>query len=200
MAHTHLAHALLALAGSKSASAVAKQAAISPSTLSKLISTDRRIDEDTLRKLCSMLPNPKAGLELLFAHLRDEVDRAGRLQTEINITADEATYDDDIRLLATESPNDGDLRAILHDLAQLVRNARAKLAAYEQRELPLQAVADPKPDEKINPPAPRTKAQAKADEAKERRRISRELRKAQREKDAAAARSTPPALKQPAPE
>lgn len=187
MARTHLSHALLALAASDSARALAERCQISPSTLSKLISSDRRIDVDTLHKLCSIETDSRGGLELLLAHLRDEVDRGGRLQTEVSITADDSTHDDDIRLLAAESPSDPELRAVLHDLAQLIRSARAREKTYQQVSLEL-VVAETPPAE--NP----TETARKAVQAAEEKRVRDLLEEEQRKKDQVG-RSTPRARK-----
>lgn len=106
--------------------------AISPSTLSKLISTDRRIDEKTLRKLCDRKNKFEGSLHVLLAHLRDEIDRAGRSQLEVKITSQVMDADDDIALLESHSRDDIELKAIIHDLAQLVRSIQRKSNNYPE--------------------------------------------------------------------
>jgi transcriptional regulator with XRE-family HTH domain len=128
---TNLAHALLALRDRRdlTLSAIAETSGLDQGSLSKLIGRARRPDVDTLCALCTKQPNPRDGLDLLLAHLRDEVERAGRHQTEVKISADTTTHEDDIRLLETQARDDSELRAILHDLAELVRSMQRKLAA-----------------------------------------------------------------------
>lgn len=137
MSQTHLAHALLAITGTSSIRALATACHVSPSTLSRLISDERRIDEETLRKICQRNPDQNSGLRLLIAHLRDEIDRAGRLQTEVQISpAAISDEDDDILLLQEDSQTDEDLRAIVHDLARMARAIRRKKAAGIYGETP----------------------------------------------------------------
>ena len=137
MIPTHLSHALLAATSDTSVRALATECGISPSTLSRLISDDRRVDEETLRKLCHANPREAAGLRLLIAHLRDEIERAGRKQTEIKISTPGASADDDdILLLQEDIRTDRNLRAIIHDLAQMARAIRRKKARHEYPERP----------------------------------------------------------------
>src|SRR5690606_10637922 len=100
----------------------------------------RRPDPETLKSLCTKLPDASDGLHLLVAHLRDEIGRAGRRQSEIAIEASDV--DDDIRLLLDEAAIDDDIRTLLHDLATLVRKQRRSdyLAAAED---PTEYGADP---------------------------------------------------------
>lgn len=127
---SHLSHALLALIDRRgsSATALAAIAGIHQVTVSRACAGER-LSVDSLRALCTKQLNPRDGLDLLLAHLRDEVERAGRHQTEVNISADTTTHEDDIRLLETQARDDSELRAILHDLAELVRSMQRKLAA-----------------------------------------------------------------------
>jgi len=128
---THLAHTLLALRDrhSTTLSAIAASSGLDQGALSKLIGHGRRPDVATLRALCAAQPDARDGLALLLAHLRDEVDRAGRSQTEVRISGETTEPASDIRLLEEQARHDEELRAILHDLAQLVRAVRRKLSA-----------------------------------------------------------------------
>lgn len=130
---THLSHALLALRDRRETtiSALAARAQVAQGSLSRLMSEGRRPDVETLRALCTLQADPRDGLELLLAHLRDEVDRSGRHQTEVRIEADNHVPSDDIRLLEEQSRTDKELRAILHDFAELVRAIRRK---YPERQ------------------------------------------------------------------
>lgn len=110
--------------------ALAAAAGLYQSTLSRAMS-GTRLDPDSLRKLCTR-SQPADGLEILMGHLRDEIDRAGRLQTEIRIQADTADTPDDLRLLASECKHDETLRHLLHDIADLIRRRPiSTLAAAE---------------------------------------------------------------------
>jgi transcriptional regulator with XRE-family HTH domain len=128
-----------------SISEAARTCGIGQSTLSRTIS-GRRVDVSTLTCICTGLADPRDGLEILVAHLRDEVDRAGRLQTEVRIESDSCSPEEDIRLLAAEAQSDPDLKALLHDLAVLVRKHDQKI--YSQRfEFPHSKAAEDKPSD-----------------------------------------------------
>lgn len=128
MKTSHLSHALNALVSRRGTTLteLADQAGLSQGTLSRLASRDQRPDMPSLRAICTQIPELSDGLDLLLAHLRDEVERAGRLQTEVTIMADGQDTPDDIRLLVEQCQSDDEMRAILHDLAQLVRAIRRK--------------------------------------------------------------------------
>lgn len=121
----HLGSALqyIATARNQAMRAISDATGVAPSTLSRVIQ-GVRLEPQNLRALCTRLPVPADGLDILIAHLRDEIDRAGRLQTEIRIDADTHDHEEDIRLLARECQRDRELAAILHDLATLVRRHR----------------------------------------------------------------------------
>jgi hypothetical protein len=127
MALTHLSHALLALIDRRNttATALGSEVGLHQVTVSRACAGER-LSVDSLRALCTHQPDSRDGLELLLAHLRDEVERAGRLQTEVSITAEGKDATSDIRLLEEQARTDPELNAILHDLAQLVRNIRRK--------------------------------------------------------------------------
>lgn len=136
MIPTNLSSTLRALivTGKETASKFALERGLSQSTISRLIAEDRRIDPETLRTLATH--DDKEGLEILIAHLRDEIDRSGRLQSEVQIDAADVRLDD-LTLLATEAQTNPDLRAMLHDMASLVRryqtNEAAQLMAAEEQ-------------------------------------------------------------------
>jgi DNA-binding Xre family transcriptional regulator len=128
MAKTHLSLALLSASSEATVSALAAKAGLSQSTLSKLISTDRRIDVDTLHALCNRL-GADVGTQILYNHLLDEITRAGRSTRDWKISSNGATADD---LSVIESAINGEHRIeemaeLVHHLANLVRNQR-KLA------------------------------------------------------------------------
>jgi transcriptional regulator with XRE-family HTH domain len=128
MARTHLGLALISATDKMTASAVAEACSVSQSTISRLMSSDRRIDVDTLHALCNRL-GADVGTQILYNHLLDEITRAGRSTRDWKISSNGATADD---LSVIESAINGDQRIeemaeLVHHLANLVRNQR-KLA------------------------------------------------------------------------
>ena len=126
---SHLSHSLSALLERKklTATALAAIAGIHQTTVSRACSGER-LSVESLRALCTKQNDLKDGVQLLIAHLRDEVDRSGRLQSEIVIKADGISQEhDDIRILEEHSKKDENLAAIIHDLAQLTRSIRKNL-------------------------------------------------------------------------
>ncbi len=179
---TCVSHAILAAADSSSVRALAAACSLSPSTLSKLVSTDRRIDPETLRALCTRTA-PHVGLAILLEHLRDEVERAGRAQTEVAINATGKSADDDLAILASElvierQRGGTELRSVLHDLANLVRNYRRATSQQTYPEpIPMEPAAAEDGDE-AEPPAILSSTVAQ----EENRAIARELAAAQPDK------------------
>lgn len=121
---TNLSKALSAFFAEKevSASAFSKTIGVAQSTISRLVAGDRPA-VDTLIAMKERWHDDRATLGLLVAHLRDEIERAGRSQAEIEVTVNRLA-DDDIHLLADCAREDADLAAIIHDLAQLARRMR----------------------------------------------------------------------------
>lgn len=128
---SHLSSALLALIHRRgsSASRLGAECGIHQTTVSRACAGER-LSIESLKALCTRQADPRDGLLLLLAHLRDEVDRAGRSQTELEITSCDHDPADDILLFEEEMREDDDLRAIVHDLAQMVRAVRRKLALH----------------------------------------------------------------------
>ena len=139
---TQLSQELLVAADESSLLAIAGACDLAPSTLSSLVNKRRRADEATLRALCTRTPGP-TGLRLLLAHLHDEVERSGRNEHEVTITARGRKAQDDLSVLADELAAGGDqaeaLRAVLHDLAELTRSYRRRQA---REVLPLPSATD----------------------------------------------------------
>ncbi len=90
MATTYLSKQLLGLMARERITQVqfAALSGLSQSTFSQILGRGDRPRAATLRVICTSLPNPRDGLDILIAHLRDEVDRAGRLQSEVAIAVD----------------------------------------------------------------------------------------------------------------
>lgn len=122
----------LCIAKSTTAYAIAAAAGISHATLSRACA-GRRLEERTLRALCTSQGDPKDGLDLLVAHLRDEVMRAGRLAHEVSVNSDSRTLEPDLRLLAIQAEKDETLRGLIADLAALCR-ARPVVIGDQRRE------------------------------------------------------------------
>jgi hypothetical protein len=138
---------------------------ISAPTINRL--TQHRVSPESLKALCTKTPSAY-GLEILIAHLRDEIDRSGRLQTEIKIDA-AATSADDFTLLAIEAQTNPDLADVLHSMASMIRTAQAKLRATraypEHPEERFQAAAeDPTA---AQPPSTASEVKSLADAARE---------------------------------
>lgn len=129
MATTHLSQALLALIDRRAhtATSLAKACGVHQVTVSRACAGER-LSVESLKALCTRQTVASDGLELLLAHLRDEVERAGRSQTELDIAANGHAATDDILLLEEQARDDKELSAILHDLADMVRTFRRKLA------------------------------------------------------------------------
>lgn len=179
---TRLSHAIIAASDASSARALAATCGISPSTLSKLVSTSRRIDVDTLHALCTKTA-PRVGLAILLEHLRDEVDRAGRAQTDVAIAATGESADDDLAVLAAELMHErtrgaSELRSMLHDLANLVRRYRLSIDVYGERSdeshLRTQMAAEKKPSATSKSPADAQEARFLRAEAKAKRQVESE--------------------------
>lgn len=99
---------------------IAHNAGLSQVILSRACSGTRP-EVKTLRALCTCQPDPRDNLELLVAHLRDEIERAGHGTHEIEISADVAQLDDDLRVLLEEARTDEQLAAMLRQLAAFIR-------------------------------------------------------------------------------
>jgi hypothetical protein len=177
MLPTQLSQELLVAADETSLLAIAGVCNLAPSTLSSLVNKRRRADEATLRALCTRTPGP-VGLRLLLAHLHDEVERSGRNEHEVSIAARGRKAQDDLSVLADELSAGGDhadaLRAVLHDLAELARSYRRRLA---REALPLPSATDELIEDadaftkaalsaKPQPDAPRPKAKSHAPRSK----------------------------------
>lgn len=143
---THLANALLKhLERSELTQAqLAELAKVSQSTIARMISSHRRPDVDTLKALCNCWDDSHVEIGLLCEHLRDEIDRAGKLQESVDVkpsgraVTEIGQVDRDLDLLREEAKEHGDARELLHELAQIIRRHRhaqpAVLKVAEDRE------------------------------------------------------------------
>ncbi|MDF3056817.1 MAG: hypothetical protein K0R17_1032 [Rariglobus sp.] len=112
----------------------ARTIGLSAATISRLLSGDRPA-VDTLHTMSTKWPDSRASLGLLVAHLRDEIDRAGRNQAEIEVTASTIDETDDIHLLAREARHDPELAAILHDFAKMIRAHKKRYPEANESDL-----------------------------------------------------------------
>ena len=150
---THLSHAITAFiaAQNTNASAFGRTIGIHQGTISRIGSGDRPA-VDTLHAMCTKLPDQRATLGLLVAHLRDEIERAGRDQTEITVEV-EGLAEADIQLLARAMRTDPDLKAILHHFAQMIRSHKPSGQVYEISDEQQMSAAEEAP-RAVKPPTP----------------------------------------------
>jgi hypothetical protein len=119
---TNTLRAIIARSG-KTDRWLAQVTGVSAPTLGRL--DKHRVSPETLCALCTKIPNPAEGLELLIAHLRDEIERAGRLQSEVTIEAVGAASSDDVALFLHEAQTNEHLRGIIADFAGAIRRKHA---------------------------------------------------------------------------
>ena len=112
---------------------LAPHVGIRQNVLSTYISGTRYPDDAGLRALCTRWPDPRAGIRILLAHLQDRINTAGR-PGEITVSPVDkearpvrAEVEADIATLRAEAyrQNYADVRRLLHDLAELIRNSQA---------------------------------------------------------------------------
>jgi transcriptional regulator with XRE-family HTH domain len=122
MSTSHLGRAVAFICTTKGTTQtqIAAHAGLSQVILSRACSGTRP-EVRSLRALCTCQPDPRDNLDLLVAHLRDEIERAGHSTADIEIAADCTQIDDDLRLLLEEAKNDQQLSGMLHQLAAFVR-------------------------------------------------------------------------------
>lgn len=131
MKQTNLSLALRSLISRRgiTASQLAAETQLNQSTISRLLSDpDKRLDVPTLRALCQGQADPEDGLEILFAHLRDESERAGFTQGDVSFSSQLGRgMHDDIATLAAEMRNgNSELIRLIHEMAELARNYRRR--------------------------------------------------------------------------
>jgi hypothetical protein len=122
MSTSHLGRAVAFICGKNKCTArfIAECAGLHHTMLSRA-SHGGRLEAKSLRALCTSQPDPRDNLDLLVAHLRDEIERAGHSTHEIEINADTARIDDDLRCLLEEAKSDDQLAGMLRQLAAFVR-------------------------------------------------------------------------------
>jgi len=137
MSLTHLGKAVQFIAGTRNTTAtqIAANAGLSQVVISRACA-GTRLEAKSLYALCTSQPDPRDNIDLLIAHLRDEIERAGHSTAEIEVTADTSNIKDDLRLLVEEAKYDPQLRGMLHQLASFLRThpmqAESLMVAEEQ--------------------------------------------------------------------
>lgn len=106
--------------------AFAQRCSISHSTISRFVQ-GRDPTPELLAHLCTKWNDPKHGLELLRAHLVDEIERSGRGIAEVQIALkagpSDAALDRALEILVQQSQQDLELRGTLIHLAGMVENS-----------------------------------------------------------------------------
>jgi transcriptional regulator with XRE-family HTH domain len=131
MHRTYLGNSLLYHLGKHewTQAALAERAAVTQSSLSRLISARQRPETSTLRALCTCWPDPGSNLRVLIEHLRDEMVRGGhRGEGELEFrphAPGAAALERDLALVCETASLDDDVAALLHDLAVLLRRAKS---------------------------------------------------------------------------
>ncbi len=119
MTQTHLAAALLAVTHDSSVKALAERAGVAQSTLSRMVTKGTRAEPDTLEMICAQL-SPLQAREILVAHVRDEITRAGFTALDLDlITPDDPGAD--LNLLARVS-DEPEFKAMIGELARFARS------------------------------------------------------------------------------
>jgi transcriptional regulator with XRE-family HTH domain len=129
----YLGECLAAVMGSHGLTAIdlAQLTGISRPTMSRIVNS-QRLTPDALRALCTQLPWVEDSLDILVAHLRDEITRSGRMQADIILGRSKdplSTIEglsEDIRLLADSYLHDEDLQSILKTMAAMIRRDRLR--------------------------------------------------------------------------
>jgi hypothetical protein len=110
---------------------LAPEVGIAQNVLSTYISGRRYPDDSGLRALCTRWPDPRGGLRILIAHLHDRINAAGR-PGEVDVSPRDHTalpvrhqVEADLATLRSEAyrTDYDDVRALLHDLADLIRRS-----------------------------------------------------------------------------
>lgn len=122
MSLSHLGRAVQFICSAKKTTAmeIANNAGLHSTLLSRTCNGSR-LEARSLRALCTSQPDPRDNTDLLIAHLRDEIERAGHSTHEIDIRADTSRLDDELQLLLEEAKHDAQLAGILRQLAAFVR-------------------------------------------------------------------------------
>lgn len=111
----------------------AARAKISHSTITRFVQ-GREPSADLLRLLCTSWDDPRHGLEVLRAHLLDEIERSGRRSSEFAISFTHGDPDEQfahaLEVLDAQSRIDADLRATLVQLARMIERHAGNSTVY----------------------------------------------------------------------
>lgn len=99
----------------------------------------RRPNDTLLHALCNCWPDRETGLDILRAHLEDEIERAGRSVSEVSIGVGEPLPDGVValehnlrKIQGAIRSGDHDLIALIGDLARGVSNDEPVMMPVEQ--------------------------------------------------------------------
>jgi transcriptional regulator with XRE-family HTH domain len=123
---------------------LATRAGLTHPTVTRLIK-GRRPSPEILEAICNAFGDPVLEIGILCDHLRDEIKRAGKLTTDIELLPSGSCpkngltqLDHDLDTLRSDSDHE-DMRDLIHDLAEMVRRHR------RQSSTKLMMVAESKP-------------------------------------------------------
>lgn len=111
---------------------LSRRSGLTQPTISKLISDNRRPDTATLRALCNAWNDAEFELGLLCEHLRDEIGRAGKRESDIALhptSTPKPTHtqlDEDLELIRNEAIKQQDMKYLIADMAAIVRRHRSR--------------------------------------------------------------------------
>lgn len=113
----------------------AKKARLSSGTLGKFVG-GRPPSPELLKKLCNSWPHPEAGVAILAAHLRDEVNRAGIAQGRIEVEVPKIPGDTELAIaiqrLRQRATADPAMRSVVLGLAQTLTATPAVFVDVEK--------------------------------------------------------------------
>ncbi len=130
---SHLGNAIVELSRKKETTLthIAEISGIKQNTLSRTVNGIRP-EAKTLNALCSPNAHGDDGKDLLIAHLRDEVEIAGRHSAEFIIKRQDKPVSETVRILSAEATADNHLRSLLNDLAAMcLRHPKSELIMAE---------------------------------------------------------------------
>ncbi|MEO0797529.1 MAG: hypothetical protein AAFX93_20460 [Verrucomicrobiota bacterium] len=112
---------------------LAARAKTTPATISRVLENGQRPKDNVFSALCgSAWPDHETGLNILQAWLEDERERAGRADSEIQISIKgedslSRELNEDLRLIAEWLPENVDMRTMITFLADVARGEKKPL-------------------------------------------------------------------------
>lgn len=125
---------------------LARMSGLAQSTIARIIGEERRPDIHTLEALCNAWNDAPYELGLLCEHLRDEITRAGKRESDVLLHPKDAPrpnheqLDADIEVIRSEAIQHRDMHNLIADMAAIVRRHRSRhhldIAADDRPEYP----------------------------------------------------------------